>query len=230
MLPRRGLKDARGSALLPVVLVLFLFSAIAIGAALVVRVEISVADRFRQSAEALYAAEAGLEVAISELRLMPTWSPVADGSHQSQFSDGAFMGSRTLPGGGVVRLCCGAGSPFEDLVAETASSAVPARRALAWWPFLWAPFASLVPQEPPSRLYVLVFAADSTGEPSAGEALLLRAEAIDPAGLRRRVEGLIGLSPPPNPEIEVSSIPRSVQAEDAVLPPSLRVLAWREVR
>ena len=226
----RTLTDVRGSALLPVILVLFLFSAIALGAALVVRVEISVADRFRQSAEALHAAEAGLDVAISELRSMPTWTTVAAGSSHSQFSDGAFTGSRTVPGGGSVTLCCGPGSAFDDLAVETSASAVPARRALAWRPFLWTTFTSLVPQDPPSRLYVLVLAADSAGEPSAGEALLLRAEAIDPAGLRRRVESLIDLSPPPNPELEEPMMRQSVQAEGEVLPLLLRVLTWREVR
>ena len=68
---RQTVMDSHGSALLPVTLVLFLFSAIAVGAALVVRVELTVADRFRESAEALYAAEAALEVAVAELKACP---------------------------------------------------------------------------------------------------------------------------------------------------------------
>ena len=47
-----------GSALLPVMLLMFLFSAIAIGMVVVVRVETTVAARFVQATQALHAADA----------------------------------------------------------------------------------------------------------------------------------------------------------------------------
>jgi hypothetical protein len=229
---RQTVTDPRGSALLPVTLVLFLFSAIAIGAALVVRVELMVAERFRQSAEALYAAEAALQVAIAELEALPDWTPVVDGGHRSRFADGSFTGSKRVPGGGSVTVCCGAGSAFERLTSESQASPVPARRALAWQPFLWATFDALVPRDPATRLYVLVFIADSADEEAAtDEAVLVRAEAIDPGGLRRTIESLVARRPAQNPELVTTAANGPLQSDEMpASAPVFRVLTWREVR
>jgi hypothetical protein len=93
-------------------------------------------------------------------------------------------------------------------------------------------FDSLVPLDPPSGLYVLVFLAEAADEAAAAEeAVLVRAEAIDPGGLRRTVESLIALRPAADPELEVTAASRSVQSEE--MPgtvPVFRVLTWREVR
>jgi hypothetical protein len=229
---RQTVMDAHGSALLPVTLVLFLFSAIAIGAALVVRIELTVADRFRESAEALYAAEAALEAAIAELKALPTWTSVVDGGQRSRFADGSFTGSKRLPAGGSVNVCCAAGSAFDRVIRESQASPVPARRALAWQPFLWTTFDALVPQEPASRLYVLVFIADSSDESAAAEeAVLVRSEAIDPGGQRRTVESLVALRPAQDPGPVAPAAGRSVQSNEMPgTAPVFRVLTWREVR
>jgi hypothetical protein len=231
-LSRQRVMDAHGSALLPVTLVLFLFSAIALGAALVVRVELTVGERYRESAEAFHAAEAALEVAVAELQAQPSWLAVVDGGRHSKFTDGSFTGAKRVPGGGSVNVCCGTGSAFERLRSESQASPVPARRALTWQPFLWATFDALVPQDPASRLYVLVFAAESADEEApAAEALLVRAEAIDPGGLRRTVESLVALRAPETPDPRTASANVSVQSEEMPAPvPVFRVLTWRELR
>ena len=109
---------------------------------------------------------------------------------------------------------------------------MPARRALAWQPFLWTTFDALVRRDPASRLYVLVFVAESPDETAAvEEAVLVRAEAIDPGGLRRTVESLIALRPAAEPELGTTAASRSVQSDEMPgTAPVFRVLTWRELR
>lgn len=205
-----------GSALLPVMLLMLLFSAIAIGAAAVVRVEVLVADRFRRSAEARYAAEAALGAALAELRRSPDWAPVTAGIQTSVLSQGAFAGYQSVPAGGAVHLCCEPDSVFGRLEQETRAGS-PFRQALVWRPFLWTSFRALTGSTASDRLYLVVFTA-ATGREVAGasgdgvgedDSLVIRAEAVDPAGLRRVVESLVGRR----------------RGEGVV-----RTLTWREVR
>jgi hypothetical protein len=211
-----------GTAILPVLLLMFLFSAIALGVTLVVRVETGIADRFRQNAEAMYAADAALSAAAAELRGMDSWSPLLAGSQQSALSEGAFSGAKAVPGGSVVSVCCGPGSAADRLVSETLLSPLPSRRTILWQPFLWSTFQGLVPDSLPSRLYVVVWVAndeDEGGTTDVNETVTVRAEAIDPGGLRRAVEGLIARLPVAQPG--TSATPQ---------PPAVAFLRWREVR
>ena len=224
-------RSARGSALLSVTLLMCLFSAIAIAAAVVIRVEVIVAQRFRHSAEAFHAAEAALQVAVSELRALPSWTSVVNGDQTSQFTQGVFLGGKNLPGGGVVNVCCGTGSAFDRLAASSRASPVPARRVLVWRPFLWTTFDALVPRDPPSRLYVIVFAADDEEDVGDGDTngiVLLRAEAIDPGGLHRTMEALVA-RPVPEPAAGDGSDVTSAE-EPAARPSVVAILTWREVR
>jgi hypothetical protein len=217
---REGCNDT-GSALLPVMLLMFLFSAIAIGMVVVVRVETTVATRFAQGTQALYAAEAALGVALSELRPMSGWTPVLAGTAQSAQVDGPFAGRKSLPGGGSVVVCCGPSSISGRLARESALAAAIARRALPWRPFLWSPLALLLPGSAPSPLYVVVFVEDDEeeddgdGSADVNGRIFVRAEAVQPDGLRRSVEALVAR-----------------ESGDPLrgLAPALRLLRWQEVR
>jgi hypothetical protein len=186
---------------------MFLFSAVAIGAAVVIRTEVLIADRFERSMEGAHAAEAALHAAIADLREMPDWTPVLAGGRRSALAQGGFHGTAAVPGGGTVLLCCGRGSIAERLAAETQASPVLARRSIAWQPFLWAPFDALAPRMPPSRFFTVVFVGQdedealASGPADANGLVLLRAEAVDPAGSRRSLEALLGRRPvmPPGP-------------------------------
>ena len=210
-----------GSALLPVMLLMFLFSAIAIGMVVVVRIEISVAMRFVQATQALHAADAAVALALTELRAMGDWTPVLAGAVQSVRSDGIFAGRKDLPGGGSVVICCGSSSVAGRLAGESALSGAIARRTLPWRPFLWAPLEALLPGSPLGRLYVVVFVEDDEGEEDgngsadANRRVVVRAEAVQADGLRRAVEALI--------EREPGDPLRG-------LAPAVRLLRWREVR
>ena len=210
-----------GSALLPVMLLMFLFSAIAIGMVVVVRIEISVAMRFVQATQALHAADAAVALSLSELRTMGDWTPVLAGAVQSARSDGIFGGRKDLPGGGSIAICCGSSSVAGRLAAESALSGAVPRRTLPWRPFLWAPLAQVLPGSPLNRLYLVVFVEDDEGEDDGnGSAdmngrVVVRAEVVQPDGLRRAVEALI--------EREPGDPLRG-------LAPAVRLLRWREVR
>ena len=97
-------QSSRGSVLVSVTLLMFLFAAVAVAAAVVIRVEVIVSERFRQSTDAFYAAQAALDVAISELRSLPSWVSVATGDQTSRFSQGGVSGVKSVPGGGSGRL------------------------------------------------------------------------------------------------------------------------------
>lgn len=214
-------RDQTGSALLPVMLLMFLFSAIAIGMVVVVRVETMVAMRFVQATQALHAADAAVALALSELRTMSDWTPVLAGAVQSARSDGAFAGRKVLSGAGSIVVCCGSSSVSGRLEAESALAGAVARRTLQWRPFLWSPLVALLPGSPLSSLYVVVFVEDDededdgNGSADVNGRVVVRAEAIQPDGLRRAVEALI--------EREPGDPLRG-------LAPAVRLLRWREVR
>jgi len=218
--PRPG-QGQTGSALLPVMLLMFLFSAIAIGMVVVVRVETTVAGRFVQATQALHAADAAVALSLSELKMMGDWTPVLAGGVQSARSEGGFAGRKVLPGGGSIVVCCGSASVAGRLAQESALAVAEARRTLQWRPFLWSPLASLLPGSPLSSLYVVVFVEDDededdgNGSADGNRRVVVRGEAIQPDGLRRAVEVLIERQP-----------------GDPLrgLAPAVRLLRWREVR
>jgi hypothetical protein len=196
----RHVADDDGSALLPVMLIMFLFVAIALGATAVTHVETLVVDNYRHAGMAVSAAEAGVEIVVSELRALGEWTPAINGTRQSPLSQGAFAGAKPIPGGGTVDLCCGPASASDRLSNDTALSPVPARRTLQWRPYLWTTIDALAPRDPPSRLFVAVWVAND--EDDAGGAIadsndlvVIRAEALDAQGLRRPIEVLLGRQP-----------------------------------
>jgi hypothetical protein len=202
-------------------LLMFLFSAIAIGMVAVVRVETFVAIRFVRATQALHAADAGVALVLAELRTMGDWTPVLAGAAQSVRADGSFGGRKVLPGGGSIALCCGSSSVAGRLSAESAVTGAIARRTLPWRPFLWSPLSALLPGPAPGSLYLVVFVQDDEDEEDGDGSVdvngrvVVRAEAVQPDGLRRAVEALVERQP-----------------ADPLrgLAPAVRLLRWREVR
>ena len=205
----RARADSRGTALLPVLVLMLLFSGIALAVSAVVRIETLVSTRFRAAAEALYAAEAGLAAAIAEIRGLPAWTPLLAGGRVSRLSTGTFGGTHALSGGGRVTLCCRAGTLAERLQRDTAMAAVPERRTLSWQPFLWAPLDRLVPGARPTRLFLLVSIRDDEGDgdgnggADANGVVVVRADVIDPGGLHRAIEMVVARRELPARAVEV---------------------------
>jgi len=217
----------RGSALLPVLLLMFLFAAVSMAIAVAVQIEIKVASRHVAAASALYAADAGIAAAIAELRGLPSWAPVLSGTVRSVHTDGVFGGVKPVPGGGTVLICCGMQSAIGRLATDTSSSARTARRNIEWQPFLWVSAHVLLPGDPPSRSYVIVWVADDE-EDDDGDAqvdangiVVLRAEANEASGVRRVTEAYVARQPVAG---------AGGEGEDEVVPQAVGVRAWREVR
>ena len=208
--------------MLPVMLIMFLFSAIAFGASIVVRTEITVSARYRRATEALYAADAGLAVTLAELRQLPGWTPVLNGTVPSAFSRGAFEGSGRIPGAGTVALCCGPGSAAARVVNESRLSVVPARRILEWQPFLWSPLDQITGDSTPTGFFIVVFVADDEDDGNDADprkdtngVVMVRAEALEPDGAHRTVEALVARRDP-GPTVGPQ--------------PAIGILRWREIR
>lgn len=229
-MPARSSVAEGGSAILTVILVMVLFSAVAITTAVVVRVEILVADHYKDSAAALFAADAGLDAAIAELRTLPDWTIVVSGTRQSAYSQGPFAGRKAVPGGGSVFVCCGADSASARLATDTALSPLPARRTVQWRPFLWTALDAIAPRDPPSRFLVVVWVANDEGDRAGGaandtnETVLIRSEAMEPRGARRIVEALLGRHPPTGGLYSGGSVTEEERRM------RVGILRWREVR
>jgi hypothetical protein len=223
------MRNPRGFAVLPVMLLMVLSVAVALAAAAVVRVEILIAEQHARASEALAAAEGGVEMAMADLRPAADWTPFVGGLVQSPASQGAFAGVRQTAGG-ALSLCCAPGSAMARVESDTASSPLPARRAFRWRPYLWTPVAAIAPRVPPSRLFLVVWIANDEADVAGGEAadtngtVTLRAEAIEPGGPRRIVEALVGRHPPAGGLYGGSAAPEPDRRQ------RVAILRWREVR
>jgi len=78
-------------ALLTGVMAMVMMLAIAAGITLSTMTEATIAANHRDAIQALYAAEAGIELTISRLRTMPDWSPTAIQAVGTPFVQGALV-------------------------------------------------------------------------------------------------------------------------------------------
>jgi hypothetical protein len=196
---------------------------VAIGAAVSVtsRTETLIAASFRESKEMLYAAEGGVAVALRDLDASADWSAVLSGAAASTFTDGASIGTRTLPGGATVTLCCGSGSLSADVHQRAYGGRDWGADTPQWQMFAWGRAADwLSAGRLATPVYVAVWVADDPADGDgnalrdANGILLLHAIALGGPGGRKAVEAVVqrptstGLPPPSG----------------------LRILSWHDVR
>jgi hypothetical protein len=227
---RRAADECAGSALVVVLMATLLLSAVGLATVMLATADTAASSNQRDARAALFAAEAGIELAAAELAAEPDWDGVLSGSVVSAFADGTTSGARVLPGGGSVQ-------PLEVASAATCGAATgcsaAARQALTddrpwgannpcWRPYRFGPIAAggTVPD-----IFVVVLVGDdpaeSDGDPARdGQApgnrgagvVVLRAEAFGPGASRRSVEAAM------------------VRVAVPSHPPAPRFLSWREVR
>jgi hypothetical protein len=219
----RKAPSERGTALLCALLVTALLATLGAALVVVVTAETLVSAHHAASQQALYAAEAGAERAIGELRALTSWQTVPmpgstsaladlnDGSLAPELADGTVLDLAQLS---VERQADSNGffpnTPdrpewrlfghvsLDQMIAEVASSAPP---------------------------YLLVWVADDPddldGDPGrdSNDILMVRSEAVAGAGVRRSVQATI---------LRRSALDGA--AGGGVMRSDVKVIAWMEVR
>jgi hypothetical protein len=235
----------QGIALLMTVMVLLLLSALAVALVLTSSIETGISANYRRSIEALFAAEAGLDRAVSDLRACSDWNGILQGLSTSTFVDGPDTGVRMRPDGGSIDLSrltnlanCNRPTACTDAELNEVTAIRPwGANNPRWRLYAWGPLSALLPPgSARSLFYVVVWVADDPSETDgdplrdggataatdgggtvmAGAGLLLvRAEAFGPAGARRALEATVARSQPS--DVSASSAP-------------VRIVVWRELR
>lgn len=212
----------QGTALVLTIVLVLAISAIALALSATTRTETLVAANFRQGREALYAAEGILGIAMRDLAAMPDWDAALSGAAASSFTDGASIGTRRLPGGGSVSLCCGRPSLTDDVQQRALGGRDWGNDTPQWQLFAWGPVSGWLPAgQIDSAYYVAAWVADDPedgdGNPAADTngIVLLYAQALGPRDGRRIVQASVG---------------RQRIGEDAAPGPGVRLLSWQEIR
>ncbi len=223
----RDLKSDRGMAIVFVMLLMLLLSALGVALALTTSSERQVSASYGMGAETFYAADAGFERALLDLSMTPDWNAVLGGG-MSTFVDAS--GRRVMPNGSVLNLSqatdavnCGR-SPcsLADMQATTATRPWGANNPI-WRVYAYGPLAELSPSGAiDSNVYVVVWVGDdpletdgqpmidgdTTTGPNPGAGLLaVLVHAYGPLNTRRVIEA-------------------TLRRDGA----RIRVLSWREVR
>ena len=213
--------NERGTALLLAIALVLLLLALGAAVSIASRTETLIAANFRQGLEALYAAEGSVAHALRDLDAIADWSTVLSGAVASSFTDGAAIGSRTLPDGSMITLCCTQPSLTYEVQQRAHSGRSWAADTPQWQIFAWGPAAAWLPGRLDTAVYVVVWVADDPddgdGNPAAdsNRIIELYAQALGPKGARRVVDVLIGRDP---------------GSEAGSSPAGVRILSWREVR
>ena len=221
---RARLADERGAALIIALMAMMLLTALGAAVVMVSNTETHIAANYRNSQEALYAADAGVERVVEDLLLIPRWNDILAGTSQSGFVDGTMTSTKTLPGGGHITLCCGPNTATAQLQSETDTANLWGANNPQWKLFAWGPLQDMLPNSQiDSPMYLAVWVADdpadgpdiqnADGNPlvDTNGTLTLHAEAIGPSGTRKVVEVTVARTS--STEIERGQIAQRGQEE-----------------
>ena len=199
---RARLQNQDGTALIIALMSMMLLTALGAAVVMVSRTETAIANNYKNSQEALYAADAAVERVVQDLLMVPRWNDILGGTVQSSFIDGAAGAQKTLPGGGKI-LLDGPGSATAELQATTDAANLWGANNPQWRLFAWGPLSELLDTVTiDSPMYVAVWVADDPADASPSTpgvadgnplsdlngTLTLHAEAIGPGGTRKIIE------------------------------------------
>jgi hypothetical protein len=161
--PLRQRSGARGSSLVIAIVAAALLSAFGLALALLTSTEMMIAASYATGQELSYAAEAGLEIAAQELRLVPDWNVALAGTSRSTWVDGDPTTPHLLEDGSPLSLgeatnlancakpsACSSADMDQIAYARTWGSNNP-----RWQLFAFGPF---------NHAYVAVWVGDDAGE------------------------------------------------------------------
>jgi hypothetical protein len=219
---RNSIQGQRGIALLCALMITALLATLGAALVFVVTADSLVDANHRASQQGLYAADAGLERAIGELRRLPSWRPVpapGGGSASSDFNDGAL--APRLSDGRILDL---ARLTTERQIESDLFYPATSDRPL-WRLFGHASLNRMIAQARPALPYVVVWVADDPddrdGDPGrdSNDILIVRSCAFGVRGARRTVEATI---------FRESALDGAVAG--GVTRSDVSMIAWREVR
>lgn len=211
-----------GVALIIALMSMMLLTALGAAMIMVSNTETLIADNYRNSQEALYAADAAAERVVQDLLMVPRWNDILSGTAKSAFVDGGIADQKTLPSGGRVTLCCGTNTATGQLQAETDAANLWGANNPRWQLFAWGPLSDILPGTIRSPMYVAVWIADDPADSQGGAidgnpladvngTLTVHAEAYGPAGTRKVVEVTVARTA--STEIERGQIAQRGQEE-----------------
>lgn len=204
-----------GVALVVAMMALLLMSALGVALIMTTSSETMIANNYRNSSEALYAADAVVERAMDDLLTVTDWNGLLSGSVQSAFVDGAPSGARHLPDGSTIDLVeavnmanCGHASACSgsEVVSNATGDRPWAENNPVWRLYAYGPLNDMIPTRTiNSPFYVVLMVADDPSEndnnpavdggpPVSGpknpgaNVLALRAEAFGPRGAHKTIE------------------------------------------
>lgn len=209
--PARHLRGEDGVALLIAMMCMLLLASLGVALALMASSETTIAGNYRDSHEALYAADAALERAMDDLLTVSDWNLLLSGAVRSAFIDGAPSGARTLADGSTIDLTQSinrVNCQQTTTCSEIDMNALTAERPWGannprWQLYAYGKLADILPMGTiNSPYYVVVFVADDPSEtdgdplhdgaspdtnPGSG-VIALRAEAFGSRGSHRVIE------------------------------------------
>jgi hypothetical protein len=208
------LSNERGTALIIALMAMMLLTALGAAVVMVSNTETHIASNYRNSQEALYAADAAVERVVQDLLMIPRWNDILSGAEKSAFVDGATDVLKPLPAGGKIKL----DTATAQLQLDTDTMNLWGANNPRWRLFAWGPVEDMLPNNQiDSPMYVAVWVADDPAENDgnplldANGTITLHAEAIGPAGTRKVVE--ITVARTSSTEIERGQIAQRGQEE-----------------
>ena len=180
-------------------------------------IETAVGVNHRRAVQALYAAEAALELAVAELGSLPDWSTALNGSTRSAFRDATL--APVMPDGARIDLAAISAGLRAD-----GAGATSAGRGLDWRLFAHGRLGAWTPVPAGYGPWlVAVWIADDAADPNpdsgldGNDAIVAHAAAFGPRGARRAVQATLvrqAVTPPP----------------PAPMPTRVRLASWSVVR
>ena len=211
---RARLTNQDGTALIIALMSMMLLTALGAATIMVSRTETMIANNYRNSQEALYAADAAIERVVQDLLMVPRWNDILTGVTVSGFIDGSMSSPKTLPVGGTITLS----SATAELQAETNTANLWGANNPTWRLYAWGPISEITSQGTlDSPMYVALWVGDDPAETDgnpltdANGVLTLHALAIGPGGTRKVIEVTVARTS--STEIERGQIAQRGQEE-----------------
>ncbi len=207
-----------GSVLLCALMVITLIATLGAAVTLIVATESAVAANYHASQQGLYAADAGIERAIAELRALPAWSTVpVSATSSSDFNDGQV--TPRGPDGSMLNLA------QMTVRRQAESDAVYANlpNRPVWRLYAHAPLNRIASGGGDVRPYVVVWIADDADEidgnasVDTNDVVMLHAEAFTAGGGKRAIAATIQRE-----EAMAAGLPGVVRSD-------VSMIAWHEV-